>query len=848
MEQYKYFAFISYSSKDTKWGKRVHSKLEGYRLPATLCSKHQLERKPIRPIFFAPYDIQPGGLSGELQERLKSSRNLIVICSPNSAKSQWVGKEIEYFHSLGRTNNIHFFIVDGHAHSGNEETECINPVIDTLGIPEILGANIHEKVSRWPWINKERAYVQLITKLLGVEFDSIWKRHKRILIEKCILFFAMLFILLSSIIVIQKRLLSTQVNNAITQIELLIKQDSLSHAYEIANKSILPYYDRLSKDDKYKSEIVLRKLISHECNIVAFNQDIKDFSISPDCKTVATAVDNKIIFWDIDNGHYTEKNVIKLRENGHPFYAHSLTYSPDGNKLLLTGSTGIYEYDISKNQIVNFHKMDQIITGYSAEYNNDGNLFVYSNPLGNTIIFNTKDMSPIDSISGMCPSFNNLGNNIIYIDRDNEHLVKIYNVENKQLRTFKCPGICLKAKLNIDNRFISVLCADYSVYILDSNDGRIIGRSQPSPSNIQMNGNAVGYKFPGDMVFDDTGNLYCATTNNSDIYSYILNDNLSFTRVYQGHSQPIFKLELSKDKKHLLSLSNDKSIRVWKLPSYMQSDCIINPMPSDSTNIRYSYISMDGKTYIKLHQEGKMEIAYDFPQCNSNVSLRNVTYFCGLSNDSRLLFCHIDNMNRGLFCFDMKALKNNNLSNCAGILQSSMVACSNKKYIVTADNKISIYNRYQMHDSISIELLSEKELHFLNSGDIISAIAICESNNKLVMGTQQGYLYACDVNKQDTPSLIGKLEGMVKSLSYNPNGKYIVCNIFNIQKSCYTQLISSDGAVISQFLINQGTAMFCNVTFSYDGDKIFQTKNDGSIYTITIPTINEIIDMIEFHD
>jgi hypothetical protein len=185
-DEYKYFAFISYSSKDMEWGKRVQKKLEGYKMPATLCSEHGWDRKPINPVFFAPTDIQPGGLTEELQERLRASRNLIVICSPHSAQSEWVGREIEFFHQLGRTKQIHFFIVDGLPHSGNPETECFNKVVEALGLAEILGANIHEKIFKWDWLNKERAYVQLVSKLLGVEFDAIWQRHKRLLIQKVI--------------------------------------------------------------------------------------------------------------------------------------------------------------------------------------------------------------------------------------------------------------------------------------------------------------------------------------------------------------------------------------------------------------------------------------------------------------------------------------------------------------------------------------------------------------------------------------------------------------------------------------------------------------------------------------
>ena len=229
-QQFKYFAFISYSTHDTKWGKRIHKKLESYSMPATLCSKHGWKRKPLNPIFFAPYDIQPGGLTEELKNRLRQSRNLIVICSPNSAQSYYVGLEIEFFHQLGRTKNIHFFIIDGVPNSGDKSAECFNPKVKQLGIPEILGANIHEKVYRWPWLNRERAYVQIVTKLSGGEFDSIWQRHRRMLRQRIALWFIGMAAVLAALI-------GTWLTNRPVDVEVSLKETS------VHNKNLPPLHN-----------------------------------------------------------------------------------------------------------------------------------------------------------------------------------------------------------------------------------------------------------------------------------------------------------------------------------------------------------------------------------------------------------------------------------------------------------------------------------------------------------------------------------------------------------------------------------------------------------------------------
>lgn len=198
--EYKYFAFISYNSQDLKWGKRLQRKLERYKMSSKLCSEHGFERKPLKPIFFAPTDIQLGDLSDELKHRLRSSRHLIVVCSPHSAQSEWVGKEIEYFYSLGRGKNIHFFIVDGIPNSGNPATECFNPVVKKLGLDGVLGANVNEHNHRFSYLNRERAYIQLITTLLGVEFDTIWRRHQRQMVERGVTYVACTICVVTAIV------------------------------------------------------------------------------------------------------------------------------------------------------------------------------------------------------------------------------------------------------------------------------------------------------------------------------------------------------------------------------------------------------------------------------------------------------------------------------------------------------------------------------------------------------------------------------------------------------------------------------------------------------------------------
>ena len=117
-DQPKYWAFISYSHADSKWGKWLHKRLETFPVPRALVGK-KTERgynvpKRLMPIFRDREEL-PGSstLKDNIQEALEQSRYLVVICSPRSAASIWVNEEVLTFKAMGRSDRVLCLIVDG---------------------------------------------------------------------------------------------------------------------------------------------------------------------------------------------------------------------------------------------------------------------------------------------------------------------------------------------------------------------------------------------------------------------------------------------------------------------------------------------------------------------------------------------------------------------------------------------------------------------------------------------------------------------------------------------------------------------------------------------------------------
>ena len=170
-QQYRYYAFISYSRKDEKWAQWLQNRLETYRLPAAIRKSNIDVPSRISPVFRDKTDLSGTVLEEALHQELEDSKYLIVICSPQSAASDYVNKEIAHFISLGGEKSIIPFIVDGEPFAQDPERECFPQALRDME-SELLGISIQE-------LGKTHAFLRLVSTLLNLKYDQVVMRDTR---------------------------------------------------------------------------------------------------------------------------------------------------------------------------------------------------------------------------------------------------------------------------------------------------------------------------------------------------------------------------------------------------------------------------------------------------------------------------------------------------------------------------------------------------------------------------------------------------------------------------------------------------------------------------------------------
>jgi formylglycine-generating enzyme required for sulfatase activity len=184
-EHYRYAAFISYSSKDAVFARRLHRALESYGIPSSL-GKFDLigggKRNRIYPVFRDREELSAGHLGDQIEANLKASAALIVVCSPNGAASPWVQKEIEFFAAQGRPGRIFAIIPDTAPLSDEQGVDATQSCFPPAFRGDALAGNSLEPLAADARKGKDgfrNAWLKIVAGLIGVTPGQIIDRDKR---------------------------------------------------------------------------------------------------------------------------------------------------------------------------------------------------------------------------------------------------------------------------------------------------------------------------------------------------------------------------------------------------------------------------------------------------------------------------------------------------------------------------------------------------------------------------------------------------------------------------------------------------------------------------------------------
>ena len=183
-EKMQYRAFLSYSHRDTAVARRLHKTLETFRIDKDLAGRETPVGpvpETLRPIFRDREDFSAGhSLSEQSRIALEASSFLIVLCSPNAAKSHYVNEEIRRFKALGRGDRVIPVIAEG---TPDGEDECFPPALKfkvskkgtiTKRVEELLAADIREEGDGW-----SLAISKVAARLMGLGTDEVYRRAER---------------------------------------------------------------------------------------------------------------------------------------------------------------------------------------------------------------------------------------------------------------------------------------------------------------------------------------------------------------------------------------------------------------------------------------------------------------------------------------------------------------------------------------------------------------------------------------------------------------------------------------------------------------------------------------------
>lgn len=592
-DKHKYYAFISYKREDEEWATWLQHEFEHYRLPSTLNGRPDLPTE-FGPIFRDVDELSAGNLPAQIYGALEASAHLIVVCSPLSAKSEWVNREIADFIEIGERkgidniDNIFPFIVEGTPHAARAEEECFPEILrDLPARRERIGGNVNET-------GRDKAFIKTLAGTLRIRFDELWQRYEKEKIEEE----RRKREERNRLQLIQSRFLAEKATDLADQGD--------SYLARLLALQALPKRLGDPEDRPYcpEAEAALRLADGKRSAIIKGHTDsVSCVVFSPDGRRFATASKDKTVrVWDAESG-------AEIRRFEAPDAIDFVTFSPDGTRILFPSERILRYWDIETWEEIKLeYRCEEWINrpyGRIAAFSPDGKIFAYigtGRSWGRSSLWfwnleaETDELEEFQGeIEGFITSlaFSPDGKRIVLAS--NNKMVYIWDVETqKEIRRLEGHTDRVNSvAFSPDGKLIVSVSTDHTMRIWDAETGKEILSLAEHIGPVSS------------VAFSPDGKRIVSACWDQLVRIWDVEEN-RIIRKLKGHNDYVNSVAFSPGGKRIISASKDKTVRIWDVRLYPEIK--LRRLKGHTSQADFAAFSPDGKQIVSASDDNTVRI------------------------------------------------------------------------------------------------------------------------------------------------------------------------------------------------------------------------------------------------
>lgn len=762
----EYFVFISYSSLDNDWAIWLRDELEHYHLPASFNGRTDV-RDNLRKVFRDRDELSAGPEWDEqVNHALANTNNLIVICSPNAAKSDAVNKEVETFIALGKEDHIFPFIVEG-----NKPEDCFPPALKHSK----LGGDIKKDGG------SNAAFIKVVSGLLKVGFPSLWERYEREKAE-------------------EERKVREQRDNLLRMqsrflSEKVIQLADLGDAYTARKLAlnILPTHERPYVPE---AEYAIRKALkAHDTIIWKSPEDrdyLNDISVDVTGRIVAVACEKTVYIVSIGNG----QTLMTL--NGHSDAVTSVCFLPSGKTLVSASEDKTLRlWDVQSGECIKVMEGHRRKVQY-VTCSQDGT--IASASWDNTIrIWNALSGKCVHKLEGHTRnvsyvSFNSSGTQVV--SASNDHTVCVWDIKKGQkVTTYQGHKECvLAAVFSNDGKCVASASEDKVIQVWNVATGECIKTMQKIIAQRLL--------FAADdtsLILGSSHFIYYWNMATDDIYKCL-----------SGHVKEVSAFQAFDNFRKMLSSAHDGTLRIWDVAPRQQG----HKTGGNKKPVHALAYSPDGSSFasgsesaVRIWDVNTNECIHEYPLCGI---VRSLGYNV---QGTYVMSCSENEFSHRIYIFDLR--RNTVVNGLDGLAPCFLSDGYTFVYISDKNQRKAICLQKVYQEQPFLVLDSQEAYH--------SCLAINREETLIASGTYGGAVEVWERATGRKRFVVKEVDSYINNLAFSPNGNELA---FSCRNTTYILNVQS-GECVNR-LCNPNNSVCLHLAFLSE-NQIICSYNDGEL-------------------